>query len=222
MYFGLDDENNPVTEKEVIIQINNVSENKNYVNVCIKNPKDYCHSSYIQTMPYNLVYYGDMGDFIFRGNICAEQTLFFFKKYGCFDGKVNYECFYQKLENKKDAMVYDSETFARSVMKYISEYYLDEDVYDETKSVDDNRKMIYDYLEEHDYNNDSKEHSFDDLMHYVDDGEWCISKVYDILSDDYNYNLECQTYTNLFKECCNRLSYFSGKILEMIGYEMGE
>ena len=28
MYFGLDDENNSVTEKEAIIQINNVSEDK--------------------------------------------------------------------------------------------------------------------------------------------------------------------------------------------------
>ena len=39
MYFGLDDENNSVTEKEAIIQINNVSEDKNYVNVCLKKSK---------------------------------------------------------------------------------------------------------------------------------------------------------------------------------------
>lgn len=79
MFFGLDNENNTVTEKEAIVQINNISEDKNYVNVCLKNPKDYYYSSYIQTMPYNLVYYGDMGDFIFRGNICTEQTLLFLK-----------------------------------------------------------------------------------------------------------------------------------------------
>ena len=63
-------------------------------------------------------------------------------------------------------------------------------------------------------------------MNNIDDGEWCISKVYDILSDefeyDYDYNLAYQTYTNEFKECCDRLCYFSGKILEMIGYDIGE
>lgn len=215
MFFGYGEES-----ENVEVVINNVSEDKNYVNACIKNTKNYYNSCRIQTAPGMLCYYGDMGCFIFEGNIVANQPLTFFK--GCqYDGQVNYGYIYEKCENKEDALDYDSDTTTSSYLYEVASYYGFDDILDDLSECNADIKSLTDKLRERISTlSDFEVSKFEDGLGYCDE-KYNFYKLLDYLYEEYDWDgcdFKSKAYTPRFIECCDRLVKFADTILDKIGY----
>lgn len=220
-----------------VIDIKNVSKDKNYITAFIHDKSgDNNYSFWISTAPYTLSYWGDVGAFIFRGNISAEQSLNFFNQKNC------YSYLKEKLECG-ESTYFDSDICVKEYIDMFNTKYNDilpvkenlrndeniDNIHnfldDSSMKLDDNIGDIQDIEEEFDSVGATPddvrelfdkgldlcydENDFSDLVHFCSD-ELCID-------DPYGYLASCKNeLTGRFIQCCDNLEWYSGKILDMV------
>lgn len=215
-----------------IIDIKNCDKSKTYITAYVHLPNQSEYSFWVTTAPHTICYFGDIGYFIFRGNISAIQALNFF---GSFD-KPNYGYFHEKLDTR-NALVFSSESIQRSLMEFILERFdIPEDKFTEKDLENLDFEYLLDIIEklpDDAFGGYSFPSNYEDsIASYVSQELLeLLNLSYDELDfGSFMYRLtqlfeevepyECwqsinnKDYTSQYKLCCDNLCYFSNKILE--------